>query len=154
MKRIVSSSSLVLFSIISPMEICVFFYIGLLFKKTNILLFLIITIAVHILFTYIFYMVYQNAFNVITINSEGLRTRHISVDWENAICVSICEVKLYQYSLLPTVYIDVLCISETEKVYDFTRKNTDCIFIEMTKNNLDILREFVPEGAKEIRELI
>ncbi len=100
------------------------------------------------------YLFFHNAFRQVKMDSEKVENKNVNLPWVEIGHVEICSVKLLEWSLFPTIEIDMLCLSRTNGDRSFYRTDKDCIFIFMSKKNLQALATFSNGRSECLDEMV
>lgn len=98
-----------------------------------------------ILFYLICFAIYSYAYKIVKMNEHSIRCRKISISWEDIQKIELKEIKMMQYSLLPTI-----TYSSMAYIYG---SNGEKIGISMTKRNFDMIVQLGKDKSQKIVEL-
>ena len=131
-----ASPSLVTFALF-PWELIILIVL-LLIVETK-LLAVLWTVTMYLIVSAIIVLIYHNAFTIVKIDESGISNNYATFKWEEIDCIETLSVDLFKYSLIPTIQVDILCFSKSNKNQSFLGTNRDCIFVEATKQNIAII---------------
>lgn len=87
-------------------------------------------------------LLYRNAFAVVHIDETGIKNHNTTLKWEEINSIETEVVELFKYRCFPTFEIDILCICPKCGKVSFFKTNRDCIFIESTEKNRELIEKF------------
>ncbi len=134
--KTLAGPSLVAFALL-PWQIIIL-AVSLLIAGPKLLIFVYVGI-IYVINSSIVSLIYRNAFSIVEIDEVGIKNKSIALKWEEINCVETASIELFKASLIPTIQIDMLCLSKNDIKPLFFETNKDCIFIEATKKNIEII---------------
>ena len=131
--KILAHKQLVLFTILLPVSlIAIEAPIVLLFSPKESLPYIFMAIQ-YMAIWLICFLIYNRAYRVITIDHKKIKCRRTEIVWEEIERIEIKEVKLLEYSLIPTI---------TLSSYAYVFSKDKVIQISISKSNIEKLHYF------------
>ena len=93
----------------------------------------------------VLFLVYRNAFLRFEMDKYGIRTKYIFLKWEQISTFCIRDVDLLKYAWPlhnKIIFAPILCIGEVNGCGFVFQKRKKCIFISLTKKNVEMLKNF------------
>lgn len=151
-----TSPTLAMYSIFSP---TVIFLLPLIFSFLSIngrfISNLMMILLVHFLMNIILVLIFRNAFQLVFCSKYGIKNKHINLKWEDINYVTTTTIELFKWSILPTIDIDLICISQKETTCSFwniTQK--EYILLPLNKKNLNMLSIYSNSRSAVLSEFI
>ena len=98
-----------------------------------------------LLMWFICFAIYSYAYRTIEVNEQYIKSKKTEITWDNIQKIELREIKLMQYSLLPT-------LTFSSMAYFYGIKG-DVIGIAMTKRNFEILVNLGKDKSQKVAEL-
>lgn len=143
--RTIAHNQLVAFTIIVPSIIALIELIIILcLPKKELWNFIFVGVQAFLVW-FICFALYSYSYKIIEINGNGIKCAKTEIEWECLQKIELKEIKLMQYSLLPTI----TCSS---MAYFYGIKN-EVIGIAITKRNCEMLFKLGKEKSTEVSKL-
>lgn len=150
-----SSPPLVAFTLFSPSVILLIpFVFCCLINQAHITKNFLIISIIHLIMNLLIFLFFHRAFSIVSIDTEGIRNNYVHLKWTEVGCVNTNTIELLKYSLLPTIHINLVCISLKKESCSFWKTNKDCILISMNKKNLNMLAKYSNGSSKIINNYL
>ena len=143
MKRIFSCPILICYTVFSPAILLVSPVILCCLSDTKYLVKnLIIILFLYLMLSFIMFLSYRWAFTLVILRNENVKTRHITLGWNDINFVTTITIELFKYRWPKLFSIDLICISKNEESWSFFKRNKKCILIAKNSRNLKLLAEY------------
>ena len=138
-KRIISHAQLIVFSFLAPLVILLIELLPILVFPIKKDLFVFVFLLVQYLGMWIIcFAIYNYAYRIIYLNEEAITSGKIKIYWECVQKYELKEIKLLQYSIIPTIYLKSMVFlvgNAGEKIgFAITQKNLKKLVSFMDKN--------------------
>jgi len=143
-----TSPALVMFSIFSPTVVCVIPIIMCICSKKISLIFM--AVLMDLFMNLIFFVFYHRAFILVTYSQHGIKNKYFDLSFDDIQYATIIDVELLKYSLIPTINIQLICLSTNKKESSFFNYSiNDCILLPNTPKVLRRLKECSGDKGRE-----
>ncbi len=141
-----ASPSLVLCTIFEPTVVLTIPIIICLWNHT--VLSISIIVSLHLFMNLFYFLIYHRAFVLATYSQSGIKNKYLNLSYDDIRYATIIDVELCKYSLIPTIHIEMICLSTTKRESSFwTYPKNECILLPHTPKVLRRLKECA--GGKE-----
>ena len=145
-KKFISHPQLVMFCCTVPTVMILLELIIVLTVQQNDMFIFLLMIWQFVCLWVIISVIYSYAYKIVEFSNEGMESRKILILWEDIQSVSLKEIKLFKYNLIPTVYLSSLAI--------FTSKDGREISFAITKKHVEWLKYFSNQKSNVINEFL
>lgn len=151
-KRIISHAQLVMFSFLAPVVVLLIELLPILVFPIKKDLFVFVFFAVQYLGMWIIcFAIHNYAYRIINLNEKTITDGKIKIYWECVQKYEIKEIKLLQYSIIPTIHLKPMVFlvgNNGEKIgFSMTQKNIKQLSCFMDKN--PVINEFIRNHAEK-----
>lgn len=125
------SPPLVVYSIFAPTVVLAIPLVMCIFNNTILSLFIVVSI--HLIMNLILFLVFHRAFIAVTYSRCGIKNRYLNLSFDDIHYATIIDVELLKYSLIPTINIQMICLSTNKQESSFWNcSKNDCILLPYT----------------------
>ena len=151
-KRIISHAQLVMFSFLAPAVVLLIELLPILVFPIKKDWFVFVLFAVQYLGMWIIcFAIHNYAYRIINLNEKTITDGKVKIYWECVQKYEIKEIKLLQYSIIPTIYLSSMVFlvgNNGEKIgFAMTQKNIKKLSCFMDKN--PVINEFIRNYAEK-----
>lgn len=109
-----------------------------------------VVISLHLVMNLILFLFFHSAFILVTFSPHGMKNRYLEVNYDDIRYATIIDVELLRYSLLPTISIQLICLSKNKPESSFWNySKNDCILLPYNSKVLCQLKECLGDNDKE-----
>jgi hypothetical protein len=99
------------------------------------------------------FLFFHSAFISVTYSQNGIRNKYLNLSFDDIQYADIIDVELLKYSLIPTINIQLICLSMNKQEYSFWNySKKDCILLPNTPKVLRQLKECSGKQSNSIRD--
>lgn len=147
-----AAPKLVMYSVFSPTVVLAIPLIICILSKT--VFALIIFASIHLFANLILFLFFHRAFIPVTYSQDGIKNKYINLSFDDIRYATIIDVELLKYSFIPTVDVQLICLSTKEQEASFWNyPEKDCILLPNTPKVLRQLKECSKNHSNAICDL-
>ena len=103
---------------------------------------------------YIYYY-YRPAFHCYKITSEGISNRHLTIPWDKVTSCKVYSVEVPRFIRPLMKELTRVCAIPCTKADSYRKLDSrDCVFFEVTKENLLLIDQYCTHKSEDIRVLL
>ena len=111
----------------------------------------IVVCCIHLMMNLILILFYHRAFGLVSFSKNGIKNRYLELKYENIDFATLIEVDLLKFSLIPTIHVQMICLSSTKQACSFWNySKKECICVPRTRRVLKRLKECSESRSKAI----
>ena len=134
------SPKLVMYSIFSPTAVLVIPLIICILNKT--VFSLLVFVSIHLFANLILFLFFHRAFMPVIYSKDGVKNKYVNLSFDDIRFATIIDVELLKYSLIPTIDVQLICLSAKKQESSFWNyPKRDCILLPNTPKVLRQLKE-------------
>lgn len=147
-----AAPKLVMYSVFSPTVVLAIPLIICILSKT--VFSLVIAVSIHLFANLILFLLFHRAFIPVTYSQDGIKNKYLNLSFDDIQFATIIDVELLKYSIIPTVDVQLICLSTKEQEASFWNyPEKDCILLPNTPKVLRQLKECSKNHSNAICEL-
>ena len=115
---------------------------------------LLIVVLLHLLLNLMLFLFFHSAFILVNYSECGIKNKFLNLSFDDIQYATVIDVELLKYSLIPTIKIQLICLSTTKQKSSFWNySKNDCILLPNTPKVLRQLKECSRNRSNAIRDL-
>ena len=135
-----AAPKLVMYSVFSPTVALVIPLIICILNKT--VFSLLVFASIHLFANLILFLFFHRAFMLVIYSKDGVKNKYVNLSFDDIRYATIIDVELLKYSFIPTVDVQLICLSTKEQEASFWNyPEKDCILLPNTPKVLRQLKE-------------
>ena len=142
------SPTLVMYSVFAPTVALMIPLIMCILNKT--IFALLVVGLIHLFMNLMLFIFFHSAFILVTYSQYGIKNKYLKLSFDNIQHATIIDVELLKYSLIPTINVQLICLSTNKQEASFWNySKKDCILLPYTQKVLCQLKECMGQKDRE-----